>query len=174
MAKPQVPIDVDPETGIWRTDSLPMLYVPRHFFINNHEAVEAALGRKGYAAQLYDAGYKSAFYWCEQESATHGLGGIDVFHHYLRRLSQRGWAQFDGAGIDAETGCGAIIVRHSCFVEQAGAEAGRKLCYMFAGWFPGALDWVGQDTGLNYRVTSQESQCAGEGFAHCVFAVTAA
>ena len=43
---PQVPIDVDEKTGVWTTDALPMLYVPRHFLVNNHEAVEQALGRR--------------------------------------------------------------------------------------------------------------------------------
>ena len=36
MPKPEVPIDVNASTGVWETDGLPMLYVPRHFFINNH------------------------------------------------------------------------------------------------------------------------------------------
>ncbi len=44
MAAPQVPIDVDPETGVWSSDDLPMLFVPRHFLINNHRAMEEALG----------------------------------------------------------------------------------------------------------------------------------
>ncbi len=35
---PELPIEVDVETGVWTTDALPMLYVPRHFFINNHSA----------------------------------------------------------------------------------------------------------------------------------------
>ena len=36
MAAPEVPIDVDPATGIWRSEGMEMLYVPRHFLINNH------------------------------------------------------------------------------------------------------------------------------------------
>ena len=54
--QPQLPIDVDPNTGVWTTDALPMLYVPRHFFTNNHTAVEEALGRDAYAEILYKAG----------------------------------------------------------------------------------------------------------------------
>ena len=50
MGKPEVDIDVDPETGIWRTDGLPMLYLPRHFMVNNHVAVEEALGLEAYRA----------------------------------------------------------------------------------------------------------------------------
>ncbi len=51
--QPQLVIDVNEQTGIWTTDGLPMLYVPRHFFVNNHIAVEAALGRESYAEILY-------------------------------------------------------------------------------------------------------------------------
>lgn len=169
MAAPQVPIDVDPETGIWSTDGLPMLYVPRHYFINNHLAVEAALGQERYAAQLYAAGFKSAYVWCEKEAETHGLAGMAVFHHYMRRLSQRGWAQFDGSGVDPETGCGLVEVAHSCFVEHCGRDAGRKLCYMYCGWFPGALAWVGRDLGRQFNLSAVEERCAAEGHDTCLF-----
>ena len=46
---PQLPIDVDAQTGIWTTDGLPMIYVPRHFFVNNHVETEAVVGREVYA-----------------------------------------------------------------------------------------------------------------------------
>ena len=86
MAAPEVPIEVDPKTGVWTTDGLPMVYVPRHFLVGNHRAVETALGVEPYAKLLYDAGYDSARAWCEAEARTHGLVGMDVFHHYLRPL----------------------------------------------------------------------------------------
>ena len=62
MAKiaPQLPIEVDSETGVWTSDALPMLYVPRHFFVNNHIGIEEVLGADAYAEILYKAGYKSA------------------------------------------------------------------------------------------------------------------
>ena len=71
--QPQLPIDVDPDTGVWTTDALPMLYVPRHFFTNNHTAVEEALGLEAYAEILYKAGYKSAYFWCDKEAKQHGI-----------------------------------------------------------------------------------------------------
>lgn len=168
--KPQLPIDVDEETGVWTTDSLPMLYVPRHFFVNNHAAIEAALGRDRYAQQLYEAGYKSAYFWCEKEAAMHGLSGLAVYEHYLKRLSQRGWGLFAFESVDAETGHARISLQHSAFV-LAQPESHDKLCYMFAGWFSGAMDWVGKNTGRQYATTSSETQCAAEGHAHCVFTV---
>jgi predicted hydrocarbon binding protein len=167
---PQLPIDVNEETGVWTTDGLPMLYVPRHFFVNNHVAIEEALGRERYAKQLYEAGYKSAYYWCEKEAATHGLSGLAVYEHYLKRLSQRGWGLFAFESVDAETGHARITLKNSAFVLQQ-PDSHDKLCYMFAGWFSGAMDWVGKNTGRSYATTSSETQCAAEGHADCVFTV---
>lgn len=171
---PQLPIEVDEQTGVWTTDGLPMLYVPRHFFINNHLAVEAALGQANYAKYLYPAGYKSAYYWCGQESNTHGLEGLAVFEHYLARLSKRGWGLFQFVEASSTTGQACIMLQHSCFVLQNPERQG-KLCYMFAGWFAGAMDWVIETTrpGSPVKTTCEETQCASEGAGHCLFTVSA-
>ncbi len=175
--QPQLPIDVNPETGVWTTDALPMLYVPRHFFTNNHVAVEEALGREAYAEILYKAGYKSAYHWCDKEAKQHGIRGMAVFEHYLNRLSQRGWGLFTIVESDASRAHALVHLHHSSFVlAQPGKEG--KLCYMFAGWFAGAMDWVndtvdrdaGEKAGPHAR--SIETQCASEGHAHCVFVVS--
>ena len=186
MAAPKVPIEVDPETGVWTTDGLPMLYVPRHFLINNHLAVEAALGRDAYARLLYQAGYESAYTWCEQEAATHGLEGEAVFRHYMRRLSQRGWGRFTVEELSPGVGSARVRVEHSCFVYHLGNErpAADALCYMFAGWFPGALAWVAQNgvakngvakntgTGAPELTCGEVACAAGGGASHCLFEVT--
>ena len=162
--KPEVPIEVDPGTGEWSVDGLPMILVPRHFFLNNHLAVESALGAEKYAALLFTAGHKSAYAWCEQEARTHRLQGAEVFHHYMKRLSQRGWGQFRAESLDPQAGRARVQVRHSVFaVERKNA----KTCYMFRGWFPGALEFV---MGDKPKLTSTETQCAAEGHHdHCVF-----
>ncbi len=178
MAAPQVPIEVDPESGVWSTDGLPMLYVPRHFFINNHLAVAEALGREAYARLLYDAGYRSAVTWCEREAETHGLAGFEVFHHYMRRISQRGWGLFSVQRLDEATCEATVRVHHSAFVEhslasEADGMAGLAQCYMFAGWFPGALAWVGRALGREPALGCTEVHCAVQGaHDHCLFRVT--
>ena len=73
---------------------VPMILVPRHFFLNNHRAIESVLGAERLAEVLQPAGYRSAYDWCEREAAHHALKGLEVFQHYMRRLSQRGWGQF--------------------------------------------------------------------------------
>ena len=101
---PEMPIQVDDETGVWTTDALPMLYVPRHFFVNNHRGIEEVLGADKYAEILYKAGYKSAWHWCEKEAECHGLEGAAVFEHYMKRLSQRGWGLFEIQKLDIDAG----------------------------------------------------------------------
>ncbi len=167
---PAVPISVDSDTGIWTTDGMPMIYIPRHFHINHHRAIEAALGRERYADILYKAGHASSWQWCAKESVTHGLRGIAVVRHYITRISQRGWGQFLLEAVDEETGASRIALRHSVYVEGQERQPGGSLCYAFAGWFAGGLEWAGQDLGRNWLLSSREVQCAGDGeHAHCLF-----
>ena len=70
MAQPQVPIEVDDASGRWFVDNLPMILVPQHFFLNNHFALEQALGPAEYARVLAPAGHRSAYFWCEREADT--------------------------------------------------------------------------------------------------------
>lgn len=170
MGKPAVPIEVDDDTGVWSVDGLPMILIPRHFFVNYHRAMEQGIGRERYAAFLFDAGYRSAWTWCEKEAATHGLAGAAVFHHYMKRLSQRGWARFAVQALDPQAGTGRVRVDHSVFVlAHEGAPA--KVCHMFRGWYCGALEYVRDRAGLTGRLEASETQCAADGAAHCVFAI---
>ncbi|MEX1056219.1 MAG: DUF5943 domain-containing protein, partial [Natronospirillum sp.] len=154
---PDMPIVVDDETGVWTTDALPMLYVPRHFFVNNHQAVEAALGADQYADILYHAGYKSAWHWCEKEADIHGLSGPAVFEHYMKRLSQRGWGLFSIEHLDIEAGTARVRLDHSAFVYQYG-KVNRKVDYMFTGWFAGAMDQIAASLGYEVRTQARQVQ----------------
>ena len=98
------------------------------------------------------------------------MTGLAVYEHYLKRLSQRGWGLFAFESVDQETGHARITLHNSSFVLQQ-PDAHDKLCYMFAGWFSGAMDWVAKTTGRSYVTTSSETQCAAEGHAYCVFTV---
>jgi len=158
---PQLPIEVDSQTGIWTTDALPMLYVPRHFFVNNHIAIEKELGASRYAGILYQAGYQSAWHWCEQEAQCHGLSGVAVFEHYMKRLSQRGWGLFEIEHIDLERGTASIRLRHSAFVYVYG-KAQRKVDYMFTGWFAGAMDQILAARGSAIRTVAEQIHSAAE------------
>lgn len=172
MAAPAVQIEVDPHTGGWSTDGMPMLYVPRHFLMGLIRVVREALGEDA-AQRHFDASCAAAAYrWCELEAGRTGLTGIAVFHHYMSRLSERGWGRFDGSGIDPATGTGRVVLRDSSFVADAG-PTGRKECRFCAAWAPGALAWVSDTEQRGWRLAGHEARCAAEGFPHCELAVDA-
>jgi predicted hydrocarbon binding protein len=175
MGKPEVPIEVDEATGIWTVDGMPMVLVPRHFLVNTHRAREAAIGIAASARMSYEAGHKSAWAWCDKEAKTHGLTGLEVFHHYMRRLSQRGWGQFKVVELDAATGHAVVDVAHSIFVAELGPGQDRRLCYALEGWFVGSLEWVSQSLGRSIRLVAREVSCAAhEGGEHCRFEIVPA
>lgn len=169
MSAPEVPIEVDPTTGVWTSDGLPMIYLPRHFFVNNHRAVEEALGWDAYARLLFAAGHKSAYDWCARAATASGLAGLDVFHLYMRRLSQRGWGRFTVLDVDADAARAAVRLEHSVFVLEERRKAGEMVCYMFAGWPAGALEWVRAAQGRPIRLAGAEVQCAAQApHEHCL------
>ena len=174
MGKPQVDIQVDDLTGRWSVDALPMILVPQHFFLNNHFAVEAALGPERLAELLRPAGYRSAYYWCEREAAHHALSGLDVFQHYMRRLTQRGWGQFMPYDVDLEAGHARVRVDNSAFVDDERRPSGRRVCYMFAAWLEGSLEYAAAATGRAQSLRAHEACCAADGaHDHCEFEVSA-
>lgn len=158
---PEMPIAVSAESGVWTTDALPMLYVPRHFFVNNHMAIEEELGPERYAEILYKAGYKSAWHWCEKEAECHGLSGDAVFEHYMKRLSQRGWGLFSIENLDIAAGTAKVRLDHSAFVYQYG-KVDRMVDYMFTGWFAGALDQIAESQGLSVRTVARQTQSGAQ------------
>ncbi len=166
MSSPEVPIDVDPETGVWQTDGLPMVYLPRHFLVNNHMAVEAALGREPYRQILRAATEKSAIHWCITNARVHGLSPEATFRWYLKRLSQRGWGQFSVGELDVVTRRGYLTAANSLFALELRGKATQSVCYMFEGFAAGAFRFL---LGDDANVDCSETQCAADGHDHCRF-----
>ena len=165
-----------PNTGVWTTDALPMLYVPRHFFTNNHTAVEEALGLDTYAEILYKAGYKSAYFWCDKEAKQHGLAGMAVFEHYLKRLSQRGWGIFTITEADPSSSHARIELHHSSFVLAQPGKVRQAVLHVRR--LVRGRDGLGQRhragrlARRGRRLIPTRTQCAAEGHDHCVFEVS--
>jgi hypothetical protein len=59
----------------------------------------------------------------------------------MKRLSQRGWGLFKIQDIDLDKGTASVKLEHSAFVYVYG-KVGRKVDYMFTGWFAGAMDQI--------------------------------
>jgi predicted hydrocarbon binding protein len=123
-------------------------------------------------SELYrESGARSAREWCAKEAVTHGLRGAAIFHHYMKRLSQRGWAQFSVEHLDTAAGYARVRVGHSVFVAECGRQARRKVCYMFEGWLEGALRYIMMAEGNPQQLRCQELQCAAEGWDHCLLKI---
>ena len=129
------------------------------------------LGADAYAEILYKAGYTSAWHWCEKEAECHGLEGVAVFEHYMKRLSQRGWGLFNIQAIDLDAGTATVTLEHSCFVYVYG-KVERKVDYMFTGWFAGAMDQILQARGSPLRTVAEQVYSGSqEGHDHGLFTV---
>jgi hypothetical protein len=171
MAAPEVPIDVDPETGIWRTDGLPMIYVPRHFLVNLQKTMEAEVGPARFRELFYASAELSARQWCAAEAKTHGLAPINTFRHYLRRMSQRGHGRFALARFDRDAGEAEVVARNSAFALGYGPETGRKVCVLLEGSFAGGVAHVLEGEGIPGTARCEEVACLAEGHPDCRFAI---
>lgn len=169
MAAPEIPIDVDPATGIWSTDGLPMMYLPRHFMVNMQKGVEAAIGPAAYRDILYASSDLSALQWCRAEAKTHGLAPLETFRHYLRRMSQRGHGQIAIEALDVAAGTGSIVARNSAFALGYGPDAGRCVCYVFEGSFAGGMRYLLECAGRAGLPVCHEVACAAAGAPECRF-----
>jgi aspartate aminotransferase-like enzyme len=79
----------------------------------------------------------------------------------MKRLSQRGWGLFSTEMLDIAAGRARVRLDHSAFVYQMG-QVGRKVDYMYTGWFSGAVDQIAEAHGFNVRTVSRQTQCAAE------------
>ncbi len=166
-----VPVEVDAETGIWSVDGQAMVLVPRHFWAFVQMECERRFGAEAARGVYHDAAYKAARLWCEREAATHGLSGIEVFRHYLARMSARGWGQMTIEAVDPAAGTARIRLDHSAVAAEYGATAGRRVCYWFGDAFTGAMEFVAQQAGNATALEAAETQCAAEGAPYCRFEV---
>jgi len=168
--QPQVGIDVNEKTGVWCTDGLPMLYIPRHFMVNVHDGVEAALGRECYRRVLAQTGHRSAYSWCKQQVEEQGVSKNQVLEHYLQRLSVRGWGQFTLREIDLDQPRVAISLRNSLYVLAREGKAKQPVCYMFEGFFTGAIQYLMEEHGATGAdLQCREIECQAMGFEQCKF-----
>lgn len=161
-----VPVEVDPVSGQWSVDGLPMVLVPRHLITNNLRAVEEQLGYDASAALFRAPGYRSAQQWCEHQAAKHGLEGAAVVRKYLEHMSRRGWGRFTIEDLDLDRGRATVRLEDSALAARA---VGRQpsACYMFAGWLEGAVDHV-RPRGAS-GVRAREVQCRAASAEHCLF-----
>lgn len=170
--EPTVPISVDPDSGIWRVDGQPMVLIPRRYWVFVQMEIERQYGMEAGERLMLNATTRAARIWCEKEAETHNLLGVEVFRHYMQRISARGTGQFSIAEIDPSAGTAEIRVDHSIYVAEYGRDAGRNVCHAYGGAFVGGMEYVAASAGLgDIQLAADEVQCAANGADHCRFIV---
>ncbi|TMV83848.1 hypothetical protein FGG78_22275 [Thioclava sp. BHET1] len=168
--QPAVQIDVDETSGIWRTDGLPMVYVPRHFMVNMHNEIEQALGREAYAEVLDRSGAKSALHWCRRQAELRGDTPQEIVAFYLERLSQRGWGRFAIETLDTDKLTARVTLEESIYVHEVHCTATATTCYIFEGFLIGAMQFLCATKGIEPKsITCTEVACAALGAPLCRF-----
>ncbi|EGH45586.1 hypothetical protein PSYPI_26104 [Pseudomonas syringae pv. pisi str. 1704B] len=157
MAKiaPQLPIEVDSETGVWTSDALPMLYVPRHFFVNNHRGIEEVLGGRCLRRHPLQGGLQIRLALVRKGGRMPWPGrrcGVRALHE-APVAARLGPVKIQD--IDIEKGTASVKLEHSCFVYVYG-KVGRKVDYMFTGWFAGAMDQILAASGSAVRTVAEQ------------------
>lgn len=150
-----------------------MVYVPRHFMVNMHREIEETLGRPVYEAMLRRSGAKSARFWCHQQADLLGLPAQDIFAHYLKRLSDRGWGRFSIEALDPQGLTATMTLRDSIYVLEANGQTKASTCYMFDGFLIGAMQFMCDAQGTQAaNITCQETACVATDAPECRFEVT--
>ncbi|MGE0256263.1 MAG: DUF5943 domain-containing protein [Alphaproteobacteria bacterium] len=170
MSELPVPVRVDPQTGAWSVDGQPMLLVPRHYWVFIQQAMEERLGIAAARELIWEPGFRAAVVWCEREAKTHGLSGVDVFRHYMKRMSERGYGLLTIEAIDAAAGEARIRFDHSVYVAEYG-QVGRPVCYRCEGPIAGGMTFVARAAGRERQLAVAETRCVSAGDEHCLFEV---
>lgn len=166
-----VPVGFDEATGGWQVDGLPVLLVPRHFWIYMQRAMEDGVGLGRARALIRAASYKGALTWCAHQQRASGLKGADLFRRYMESGSRRGYGLMNPELIDLEGGRARIRVDHSVYVTEIGRSAGRNVCYMFEGAFSGGLAASSETLGYKGDWAGEETLCGANGAPGCLFEI---
>ncbi|MDQ2733486.1 MAG: DUF5943 domain-containing protein [Pseudomonadota bacterium] len=170
-----VPVDVDPESGEWSSEGQPMILIPRRFFVFIQMESERRFGLDA-TQHLYDeATRKGARVWCEQEEKRSGAAGETVFERYLDRVSSRGMGRFEVQRLAVGEGYARVVLKHSIFVSEYGAHAGRNVCYSFAAALAGAIEYLRERAGFGDEpIAAREVGCESNEGEQCAFEVSMA
>jgi len=150
-------------------DTVPMVLMPRWFFVGILKRVVAEAGADTAARIYYQAGYEGAYNWSRVQTDK-GLKGSAVMEQYLGSMTSRGWGRFEIISLDEANGRGVFRLHNSALaLELDRTEAAGCL------WVPGALAGSMQvisgfeDDSLKIR--GREVQCLATGAPYCEYIV---
>ena len=151
-------------------ESVPMLLMPRWFFVAIKKQVESLAGKEISKKVYYEAGYEGASKWAQTQMKEAGLSGRAVIEQYLASASVRGWGRFEILDFDQERGYGKFRIHHSAVAEETGLVK-ETVCDHLPGSIAGAFQTILDHARVARKVQGREVKCISNGDSFCEFVV---
>lgn len=152
-------------------DSVPMLLIPRWFFVAIMRQVEELCGREKALEVYYRAGWEGAVKWTTVQMKEAGLSGRAVMEQYMTSAGLRGWGRLEVVEYDEEAVRVKVRLANSAVAEEIGV-VGDVVCHHLPSSVAGAFDTILKAQGRPKKVIGIETKCAAKGDDCCEFVVT--
>jgi predicted hydrocarbon binding protein len=150
-------------------DTVPMILMPRWFFVGIMKRVVAEAGPQIASRIFYTAGYEGAYNWSKVQIEK-GLRGFDIIKQYLGSMTNRGWGRFEILKFDDAKGQANYRLHNSALALELG-KTGKASCLWVPGALAGSMQAVLESKGNPLKVRGKELRCLATGEPFCEYTV---
>jgi len=151
-------------------DSVPMVLMPRWFFVAIKRQVEELCDPETARQVYYRAGWEGATKWVQVQMDQAGLSGRAVLEQYMNSASLRGWGRLKITEYDEAAARVVVTLANSAVAEESG-QTGRAVCDHLPGSIAGAFNAILERAGCPKKLTGREINCLAKGDDRCEFEV---
>ena len=151
-------------------DTVPMVLMPRWFFVAIKKQVQKLCGPDAARRVLYEAGWEGAQKWARVQMES-GLNGRAVMEQYMNSAGLRGWGNLKVSEYDEEAARVVVKLYNSSVAEETGVAEG-CVCDHLPGSIAGAMTAILEHKGIKRDLVGKEVQCLSGGASHCIFEVS--
>ena len=162
-------LELTPEQSLM-LGTVPMVLMPRWFFVNIKQAVERMCGPDTARRVYYQAGWEGAQKWARVQMEQGGLDGRAVMEQYMNSAGLRGWGKLTVREYDEDTGRVKVELTNSAVALETG-PAEQAACDHFPGSIAGAMSAILEAKGKPLKLSGRELECHSLGHGRCLFEV---
>jgi len=145
-------LSLDPD-GSLTLNGLPMILLPRHFFLYIMEQVEAVAGPEALGRIYRKAGFDGAVTFCRRYAEVHHTQPRATVAGYLDEMSHRGWGRFEIVALDERVGRLEVRLYNSA-LSSARLRAPRH--EVWVGAMEGAMSYLAESMGRPHAFAGRE------------------
>ena len=150
-------------------DTVPMVLMPRWFFVAIKKQTENLCDRETARRIYYQAGWEGAEKWAQVQMEA-GLTGRAVMEQYMNSAAIRGWGRTEITEYDENAGRVVVKLNHSSVAEETGSSD-LPVCDHLPGSVAGAMTAILEHKGIHKQLIGKETKCLSQGKGECVFEV---